>query len=172
MQFQRPGAKIRLVQNGQTHGRKQLLVQNNQTNEEIGIHAIPKSRTTDTPCKMRHVVAALYIITNTQVLSHFDNAEVTLNANLGRCFESGELLFYGKKHEASAAPVAAHDWAPAGVGHAVLHVGAQVHAALPITEGERLNLVMWLRSTDWRRREGCPMCERTDGLLRPAEPPG
>ena len=29
-------------------------------------------------------------------------------------------------------------------GDAVLHLGGQYHAALPITEGERINMVVWL----------------------------
>lgn len=95
---------------------------------------------------------------------HFDNAEVTLNANLGLSFEAGELCFYGHKDAATDAPSAHHAWT-AGVGHAVLHLGQQVHAALPITEGERRNLVIWMRSTAWRRENGCPMCGSTDRLL-------
>lgn len=104
-----------------------------------------------------------------ELSSHYDNAELTLNVSLGRGFESGELLFYGPKGRAAASPLAAHDWTGAGAGHAVLHLGRELHAALPITAGERLNLVMWCRSTRWRRREGCPMCGRTDQLLRPDE---
>tara|TARA_B100000780_G_scaffold217430_1_gene156718 strand:+ start:498 stop:659 length:162 start_codon:yes stop_codon:yes gene_type:complete len=51
------------------------------------------------------------------------------------------------------------------VGSGVLHLGQHVHSALPITEGERLNLVVWMRSARWRRDHGCPMCDRTDGLF-------
>ena len=89
---------------------------------------------------------------------------MTLNANLGLSFEAGELCFYGHKDAAKDAPSAHHAWT-AGVGHAVLHLGQQVHAALPITEGERRNLVIWMRSTAWRRENGCPMCGSTDRLL-------
>ena len=65
---------------------------------------------------------------------------------------------------ATDAPVAFHEW-EAGVGHAVLHLGAQVHAALPIQSGERRNLVIWMRSTSHRKVAGCPMCDRNDRLL-------
>ena len=51
------------------------------------------------------------------------------------------------------------------VGSGVLHLGQHVHSALPITEGERLNLVVWMRSARWRREHGCPMCDRADGLF-------
>ena len=47
----------------------------------------------------------------------------------------------------------------------MLHLGQQVHSALPISEGERLNLVVWMRSARWRREHGCPMCDQTDGLF-------
>ena len=100
---------------------------------------------------------------------HFDNAEITLNTNLGIAgFEGGELVFHGHKDRASSQPVAFHEWSEKGnpkVGHGVLHLGAQVHAALPITCGERRNLVVWMRSTMHRQRAGCPMCGRSDALL-------
>ena len=51
------------------------------------------------------------------------------------------------------------------MGSGVLHLGQHVHSALPITEGERLNLVVWMRSARWRRDHGCPMCDRTVGLF-------
>ena len=92
---------------------------------------------------------------------HYDNSEATLNVNLGLDFEQGELLFHGRK--ARRAPLVAHEWS-AGVGHGVLHVGEQVHAALPITAGERLNLVVWMRSPAHRRAHGCPMCGSTERL--------
>lgn len=100
-----------------------------------------------------------------ELATHYDNAEVTLNANLGLDFEGGELVFHGHKLSAAAAPRAHHAWDEGGVGHGVLHVGAQVHAALPIGEGERRNLVVWMRSAGWRARHGCPMCGGTDRLL-------
>ena len=44
-----------------------------------------------------------------------------------------------------------------------------MHAALPITRGERLNLVVWMRSTDRRKVAGCPMCGETKNLLEETE---
>ena len=118
---------------------------------------------------------------------------MTLNVNLGRDFFGGELVFYGPKEERHAHPTTYHTWEDGGVGHGVLHLGKQVrhpaattrtrarrrwrppppragrtpqvHAALPISSGERLNLVMWLRSSEQRKITGCPMCDRTDRLL-------
>jgi len=99
--------------------------------------------------------------------THFDNAEVTLNANLGLGFEGGELTFLGR-HDLPLAYPHYHAW-DAGVGHAVLHLGREMHNALPITEGERLNLVVWMRSTAYRRAHGCPMCDGTDRLIAQPE---
>ena len=97
---------------------------------------------------------------------HYDNSEVTLNVNLGLDFDEGELVFYGDKRTATASPIASHDWAEAGgVGHAVLHLGSHVHAALPISSGERRNLVVWMRSSRWRHIEGCAMCGSAHRLL-------
>lgn len=125
-----------------------------------------------------------------ELSSHFDNAEVTLNVNLGVAFEQGELVFYGHKLSATATPTAYHDWQDEGraIGHGVLHLGSQVHAALPppesgsyssndgtliwqvhaalpIQSGERRNLVMWMRSRAQRQISGCPMCGKVDRLL-------
>jgi hypothetical protein len=95
---------------------------------------------------------------------------VTLNINLGLTFEGGELLFHGKRRregEPDTGGAAARpfwfEWDEVGSG--VLHLGQHVHSALPITEGERLNLVVWMRSARWRRDHGCPMCDRTVGLF-------
>ena len=99
-----------------------------------------------------------------QLAAHYDNSEVTLNVNLGVGFEGGELVFHGQRGAgASAAPRAFLEWDDVGGG--VLHLGRHVHAALPIAQGERLNFVMWMRSASWRRAQGCPMCDRTDGLM-------
>jgi len=101
-----------------------------------------------------------------QLSEHYDNSEVTLNANLGRQFDNGELLFFGHKDSAGGNPVAHHDWAEGGgVGHAVLHLGSNVHAALPISSGERYNLVVWMRSSAHRQVAGCPMCGSTSRLV-------
>ena len=100
-----------------------------------------------------------------ELASHFDNAEVTLNVNLGVDFEGGELTFHGHKGSATLDARAHHAWEGAGVGHGVLHLGAQVHAALPISAGERRNLVVWMRSRAWREANGCAMCGGTERLL-------
>ena len=87
---------------------------------------------------------------------------MTLNVNLGHAFSGGELAFY--KLHAGDGPQLFHEWGE--VGHGVLHLGRQVHSALPITDGERENLVVWMRSSAWRRQHGCPMCGMHYNLLQ------
>ena len=42
-------------------------------------------------------------------------------------------------------------------GLGVLHLGSHVHGAMPIEQGNRYNLIMWMRSSDIRNKR-CPMC--------------
>lgn len=91
-------------------------------------------------------------------------------------FRGGELIFYGRdarRWPASSAPQhvqnrvgdmqAAHAHT---IGTGVLHLGCQLHRALPISRGKRCNLIVWARSTAFRRQHGCPMCGKTDGLAK------
>ena len=48
-----------------------------------------------------------------------------------------------------------------GVG--VLHVGQELHGAMPVISGHRTNLIIWFRSSDIRNK-GCPMCGDTPDL--------
>ena len=58
---------------------------------------------------------------------------MTLNVSLNENFEDGELVFGPMRYESSSEKQGiVHT-----VGHGVLHRGQQMHAALPITEGER-----------------------------------
>jgi hypothetical protein len=110
---------------------------------------------------------------------HYDNSEVTLNVCVGEAapsndgggkgagladagFEGGELLFGGLCSDRVQEPklVVAHS-----IGRGLLHLGRQMHQALPVTDGTRVNLIMWCRSDAHRRAHGCPMCGRTDLLM-------
>ena len=62
--------------------------------------------------------------------------KVTLNVCIGRAFEGGELCFHGPRNVGTSGgapppPARFHDWAASGVGHGVLHRGAEMHSALP-----------------------------------------
>ena len=78
---------------------------------------------------------------DTSIQQHTDASALTLNINLnlpdGAEEYSGSSLYFvdratGKKHTVTFAP-----------GVAIMHRGAVPHAALPITGGERTNIVLW-----------------------------
>ena len=79
---------------------------------------------------------------------HHDAAEVTLNVCLGREFAGAGLRFCGEfgssEHRRTKA---VHAHVP---GRAVIHLGRQRHGADDISSGERLNLIMWARSSAFR----------------------
>lgn len=87
------------------------------------------------------------------IREHTDASALTLNINLNIPGEDGEgeewtgssLYFIdpetGKRNYVDFAP-----------GVAIMHRGATAHAALPITSGERSNLVLWLYGRDERMK--------------------
>ena len=46
----------------------------------------------------------------------------------------------------------------------LLHRGQHMHGATPITDGERYNLIVWMRSSR-QRNQLCPMCDREPELV-------
>lgn len=77
---------------------------------------------------------------DTSLQPHTDASSVTLNINMNlqdETFSGSELNFYDK----ASGDVKQWSFKP---GVAVIHRGAVPHAAQPITEGERSNLVLWL----------------------------
>ena len=89
---------------------------------------------------------------------HFDDAEMTLNVNLGGHFEGGELLFGGLKSDGDEKHSARYPHFHRE-GIAILHRGSHCHEALPVDSGKRTNLIMWCRSSQVRIRY-CAMCGR------------
>jgi len=89
---------------------------------------------------------------------HFDNSEVTLNVCLEAYGEGGELYF-GNSAEINGL-VYIHQ-----VGRAILHRGSQMHCVLPLIEGKRRNMVMWMRNSSVRNLR-CPMCGENPQLER------
>ncbi|KAH6933829.1 hypothetical protein HPB50_018455 [Hyalomma asiaticum] len=99
---------------------------------------------------------------------HYDNAEVTLNVCLGRRgFIGGELYFSDMREEPldHCSSTMLQRQLPC---HAFLHRGQQMSGALSTLCGERVNLVVWLRSSDMRNRR-CPLCDRAPALLAVGE---
>ncbi|XP_068750350.1 2-oxoglutarate and iron-dependent oxygenase domain-containing protein 2-like [Montipora capricornis] len=92
---------------------------------------------------------------------HYDNAEVTLNVSLGKAFTGGEL-FFGDMRQVplKEAECTECEHKPS---YGLLHRGQHMHGALPIQSGERINLIIWMRSSTVRNRL-CPMCNRIPRL--------
>eukprot|EP00850_Spirogloea_muscicola_P010831 SM000065S20180 [mRNA] locus=s65:95728:97569:- [translate_table: standard] len=86
---------------------------------------------------------------------HVDDSEVTLNVCLGRSFEGGELFFRGircDRHvngEAQEEECVEYAHAP---GRAILHAGRHRHGAKRISAGNRVNLILWCRSSEAREQ--------------------
>ncbi|XP_065054766.1 2-oxoglutarate and iron-dependent oxygenase domain-containing protein 2-like isoform X2 [Rhopilema esculentum] len=93
---------------------------------------------------------------------HYDDAEITLNVSLGKEFNGGELYISGMKDEL--------DWSSHCYKYehrktrGLLHRGQQMHGAMEIEDGERYNLVIWMRSSSVRNK-CCPMCDRKPNLV-------
>ncbi|PNY11083.1 putative PKHD-type hydroxylase [Trifolium pratense] len=84
---------------------------------------------------------------------HVDDAEVTLNICLGTQFSGGELFFRGVRcdehvnTETQTGEIFDYSHVP---GHAVLHSGRHRHGARPTISGNRINLILWCRSSAFR----------------------
>ncbi|XP_028270263.1 2-oxoglutarate and iron-dependent oxygenase domain-containing protein 2 [Parambassis ranga] len=93
---------------------------------------------------------------------HYDNAEVTLNVSLGKEFTEGNLYFGDMRQ------VPVSDTECSEVEHRVseglLHRGQHMHGALPISSGQRWNLIIWMRASQ-ERNKLCPMCNRRPVLV-------
>eukprot|EP00928_Gymnodinium_smaydae_P028959 TRINITY_DN21947_c0_g2_i1.p1 TRINITY_DN21947_c0_g2~~TRINITY_DN21947_c0_g2_i1.p1 ORF type:complete len:397 (+),score=94.68 TRINITY_DN21947_c0_g2_i1:59-1249(+) len=91
-----------------------------------------------------------------ELAMHYDNAEVTLNINIGGSWEGGQVAFYGLATDPETDTATPID-VTLPRGHGVLHAGMELHQARPITAGRRHNLIIWCRSSGVRNRR-CPMC--------------
>lgn len=106
-----------------------------------------------------HTFCVVYSETGDKGLDlHHDASEVTLNVCLGRDFAGSGLVFCGqagrvdhRKHR----HIYSHQ-----KGKAVIHLGRQRHGADKISSGERMNLIMWARSSTFR-------CAAVNGLVNP-----
>ncbi|KAL6040560.1 2-oxoglutarate and iron-dependent oxygenase domain-containing protein 2 [Balamuthia mandrillaris] len=81
---------------------------------------------------------------------HYDDSEVTLNLCLGKDFQGGSLYFKGLlEDEETHSEGFEYEQIP---GRALLHMGRHRHGAKPIIAGERYNLIVWFRSSSYRKR--------------------
>ena len=111
-----------------------------------------------------HAFMVEYEMGKDQALSmHVDDSDVTLNVCLGNTFSNGELLFTGVRcnhHQSTTHPLRGEECVVEHkVGQACIHVGRHRHSAMPITNGQRYNLILWCRSSKFRRLDtmlDCP----------------
>ncbi|KAI3811955.1 hypothetical protein L1987_16653 [Smallanthus sonchifolius] len=84
---------------------------------------------------------------------HVDDSEVTLNVCLGKQFAGGELYFRGvrcdKHMNAEALPEEIFEYSHVP-GHAIIHRGRHRRGARATTAGQRINLLLWCRSSVFR----------------------
>ncbi|XP_071093152.1 2-oxoglutarate and iron-dependent oxygenase domain-containing protein 2-like [Haliotis cracherodii] len=92
---------------------------------------------------------------------HYDNAEITLNVALGKVFDGGSLYFGDMRTERRTETYRRYDHEPL---FGLLHRGQHLHGAMPIEDGERYNLIIWMRSS-WVRNQRCPMCDDEPDLV-------
>ncbi|KAL0979182.1 hypothetical protein UPYG_G00181830 [Umbra pygmaea] len=94
---------------------------------------------------------------------HYDNAEVTLNVSLGKQFTEGNLYF-GDMRQVPLSETACTE-VEHRVTEGLLHRGQQMHGALPISSGQRWNLIVWMRASQ-ERNNLCPMCNKRPTLVQ------
>ncbi|KAF1878916.1 hypothetical protein Lal_00047588 [Lupinus albus] len=84
---------------------------------------------------------------------HVDDSEITLNICLGKEFSGGELFFRGVRCDdhvnTETQTEEIFDYSHV-LGRAILHRGRNRHGARPTTSGNRLNLILWCRSSVYR----------------------
>jgi len=97
---------------------------------------------------------------DSDLADHYDNAEISLNISLGKDFEDGELSFGGMRTNIDQSPHRVEH----KLTHGILHRGQHRHQALPITEGERYNLIIWMRSSNVRNKLCC-MCDNVPDIV-------
>ena len=91
---------------------------------------------------------------DTHLDMHTDDSDVTLNICLGIDFEGSQVAFCGKM----GAPNHRKEQYvyPQQKGRCLIHLGRQRHGAVDITKGERMNLIIWNKSSSWRRTQAYP----------------
>lgn len=93
---------------------------------------------------------------------HYDNAEVTLNVCLGKDFTEGNLYF-GDMRQVPLSETECTEVVHR-VADGLLHRGQHMHGALPISSGQRWNLIIWMRASQ-ERNKLCPMCNKKPTLV-------
>ena len=81
---------------------------------------------------------------------HTDASTVTVNMCLGNNFEDGAIYFKNVRHMYSVNQTEESKMKiiPMEAGLSLIHLGQHVHGALPLTSGERLNIITWMYGQD------------------------
>uniref|UniRef100_A0A7S4HN90 Fe2OG dioxygenase domain-containing protein n=1 Tax=Vannella robusta TaxID=1487602 RepID=A0A7S4HN90_9EUKA len=83
---------------------------------------------------------------------HIDQAEATLNVCLGKQFDGGSLFFRGIRNHWSTESLSPESFEFQHIpGTALLHIGQHWHGANKIQTGERYNLILWMRSSQYHQ---------------------
>eukprot|EP00658_Telonema_sp_P-2_P021556 TRINITY_DN18588_c0_g1_i1.p1 TRINITY_DN18588_c0_g1~~TRINITY_DN18588_c0_g1_i1.p1 ORF type:complete len:214 (+),score=19.85 TRINITY_DN18588_c0_g1_i1:3-644(+) len=105
---------------------------------------------------------------------HDDNSEVTINISLSNQYTGADLALY--HHARVANPQLEkkerYCWRVSRAGNMLIHPGEMLHEVLPLESGDRMGLIMWIRSNHFRTTHGCPLCGRTDQLIYENGPDG
>jgi len=111
----------------------------------------------------RVFIVAYQIGKDVDLSYHYDDAEVTLNVSLGKTYEGGELYIGGMKDEPNWSRKCFKYKHRKAYGY--LHRAQQMHGSIEIEDGERFNLIIWMRSSSIRNR-CCPMCNQKPDLFQ------
>ena len=82
---------------------------------------------------------------------HTDACDVTVNICLGKEFQGGELTLCGLRGTNRSKERRHQHTYVHKPGYAIVHLGRQRHGAMDITNGERYNLIMWSKSSQFRQ---------------------
>lgn len=104
---------------------------------------------------------------------HDDNSEVTINIALREDFEGGSLALYQHARTQHPQQVAgkSFEWRTSA-GTMLFHPGEMLHEVLPLQKGNRMGMIVWIRSNSYRSKHGCPLCLKTSDLMYATGPQG
>ena len=96
-------------------------------------------------------------------LFSFLKQKITFNLCLGEQFEGGELFIGERIDQVKPDKQASFECIPHSVGTAVIHLGTQLHGAMPVSSGgRRVNLILWCKSSKYRAFNGCQFCGKSN----------
>ena len=98
---------------------------------------------------------------------HADDSEVTFNFCLAGDFIGSELYFQGRRcfnHMQTSHRPEEHIEIDQIPGTCIVHAGLHRHGVLPILQGSRRSLIVWTKSSGFRKRDGRTECSDWCGV--------